>query len=87
MKSSIILVLILTLFFKPSFPQEEKVLSFSLEDCIVKALKDNLTVAVEVYNPDLADASLAKAKEFFLPRFTLFLWFSKYPREETSPWV
>jgi len=68
MKSSIILVLILTLFFTPSFPQEEKVLSFSLEDCIVKALKDNLTVAVEVYNPDLADASLSKAKEFFLPR-------------------
>jgi outer membrane protein TolC len=68
MKSSIILVLILTLFFTPSFPQEEKVLSFSLEDCVVKALKDNLTVAVEVYNPDLADASLSKAKEFFLPR-------------------
>ena len=68
MKSSIILVLILTLFFKPSFSQEEKVLSFSLEDCILKALKDNLTVAVEVYNPDLADASLSRAKEFFLPR-------------------
>ncbi len=68
MKSSIILVLILTLFFKPSFSQEEKVLSLSLEDCIVKALKDNLTVAVEVYNPDLADATLSKAREFFLPR-------------------
>ena len=71
MKASIILVLILTLFFKPSFPQEEKVLSFSLEDCIVKALKDNLTVAVEVYNPDLADVSLTKAKEFFSPRLDL----------------
>ena len=68
MKSSIILVLVLTLFFKPSFSQEDKALSFSLEDCIVKALKDNLNVAVEVYNPDLADASLSKAKEFFLPR-------------------
>jgi len=86
MKSSFILVLILTLFFKPSFSQEEKILSFSLEDCIVKALKDNLTVAVEVYNPDLADASLSKAKEFFT-LITQFLWFSKYPREETSPWV
>ena len=73
MKSSFILVLILTLFFKPSFSQEEKILSFSLEDCIVKALKDNLTVAVEVYNPDLADASLAKAKEFFLPRLDVGL--------------
>ncbi len=84
MKASIILVLILTLFFKPSFPQEEKVLSFSLEDCIVKALKDNLTVAVEVYNPDLADASLAKAKEFFLPR--LDLGFGNERTENPSFW-
>jgi len=84
MKSSIILVLILTLFFKPSFPQEEKVLSFSLEDCIVKALKDNLTVAVEVYNPDLADASLTKAKEFFLPR--LDLGFGNERTENPSFW-
>ncbi len=38
MKSSVILVLVLTLFLKPSFPQEGRALSFSLEDCIVKAL-------------------------------------------------
>lgn len=82
MKSSIILVLVLTLFFKPSFPQEDKALSFSLEDCIVKALKDNLNVAVEVYNPDLADASLTKAKEFFLPR--LDLSFGKQHTESPS---
>jgi outer membrane protein TolC len=68
MRATLILVLVLTLFFKPSFSQEEKVLSFSLEDCIIKALKDNLTVAVEVYNPDIADASLSQAREFFLPR-------------------
>jgi outer membrane protein TolC len=68
MRASLVLVLVLTLFLKPSFSQEEKVLSFSLEDCVVKALKDNLTVAVEVYNPDIADASLSQAREFFLPR-------------------
>jgi len=84
MKSSIILVLVLTLFFKPSFAQEERVLSFSLEDCIVKALKDNLNVAVEVYNPDLADASLTKAKEFFLPR--LDLGFGNERTENPSYW-
>ena len=84
MKANLILVLILTLFFKPSFPQEEGVLSFSLEDCIVKALKDNLNVAVEVYNPDLADASLAKAKEFFLPR--LDVGFGNEQTENPSYW-
>ncbi len=81
-KSNIILVLVLTLFFKPSFSQEEKAVSFSLEDCIVKALKDNLNVAVEVYNPDLADASLTKAKEFFSPR--LDLSFGKEQTENPS---
>jgi len=84
MKSSIILVLVLTLFFKPSFSQEDRALSFSLEDCIVKALKDNLNVAVEVYNPDLADASLTKAKEFFLPR--LDLGFGNERTENPSYW-
>jgi len=84
MKTSLILVLILTLFLKPSFSQEEKVLSFSLEDCIVKALKDNLTVAVEVYNPDIADASLSQAKEFFLPR--LDVGFGNERTENPSFW-
>ncbi len=84
MKSSIILVLILALFFKPSFPQEEKALSLSLEDCVVKALKDNLTVAVEVYNPDLADATLSKAREFFLPR--LDVSFGNERTENPSFW-
>ena len=73
MKKSFILVLILALFYRPSFSKEEEVLSLSLEDCVVKTLKDNLRVAVEVYNPDLADASLTKAKEFFMPRFDLDL--------------
>ncbi len=73
MKKSFILVLILALFFRPSLSEEEEVLSLSLEDCVVKTLKDNLRVAVEVYNPDLADASLTKAKEFFMPRFDLDL--------------
>lgn len=70
-KASFLPILILVLLFKPSFPEEKEVLSLSLEDCIVKALKDNLNVAVEVYSPELADVSLTKAKELFMPRFDL----------------
>jgi len=70
-KAIIIPVLILALFFKPSYSQENEVLSLSLEDCIIKALKDNLRIAVEVYNPELADVSLTKAKELFMPHFNL----------------
>ncbi len=73
MKTKAILIpaLILFLLFKPSFTEEQEVLSLSLEDCIVRALKDNLQVAIEVYNPELADISLTKAKEYFVPRFDL----------------
>jgi len=67
-KSFFISVAVLTLLFKPLFGQEKE-LSFSLEDCILKALKENLKVAVEAYNPELADAYLSKAKELFMPRF------------------
>jgi len=47
--------------------QEEKSLSLSLEDCILKAMENNLGVAIEVLNPELADISVSVANEKFLP--------------------
>jgi outer membrane protein TolC len=85
-KAIVIPVLILSLFFKPSYSQEKEVLSLSLEDCIVKALKDNLRVAVEIYNPELADVSLTKAKEFFMPRFNLEFGTQK-TKSPSSWWI
>lgn len=70
-KMSLIFLLFLAFLFMPSFSFGEKTLSLSLEDCILKALKNNLQVAVEVYNPQLADVSLTRAKELFMPRFDL----------------
>jgi outer membrane protein TolC len=49
-----------------TFAQENKK-SLSLEDCIVGALKNNLRVAVEVLNPDIADVSVTRANEKYLP--------------------
>jgi len=68
---SFISVLILVLFFKPCYSQQEKTLSLTLEECVIRALKDNLNVAVEVINPELADTSLTKAKETFMPRLDI----------------
>lgn len=68
MRRMIIPALIFILFFKPCYSEEEEVYSLTLEECILRALKDNLNVAVEVINPDLADASLTRAKETFMPR-------------------
>jgi outer membrane protein TolC len=55
----------------PVLAQEQQVLNLSLEECIAKALKNNLNVAIEQINPELADIQLAKAREFFMPRFEL----------------
>ncbi|MCK4558033.1 MAG: TolC family protein, partial [Candidatus Aminicenantes bacterium] len=68
-KAIILPILIIFLFFKPCYSEEEKVISLTLEECVIKALKDNLSVAVEVINPELAEASVSKAKETFMPRF------------------
>lgn len=51
--------------------QEEKTLSLSLEDCILKALKNNLGVAIDVLTPELSDISVSLAKEKFMPQFSL----------------
>ncbi len=57
--------------------QTEKQLS--LDDCIIGALKNNLGLAVEVYNPQLADISVTQAKEKFVPSLIL-----GYDKQETN---
>ena len=70
-KKILLSVLILAVLAGPAFSQDKEVLSLSLEDCVAKALKNNLSLAVEVYNPEIAQANLTRAKEIFMPRFDL----------------
>jgi outer membrane protein TolC len=83
-KASFIVVLILILFFRPCYSQQEETFSLTLEECVIRALKDNLSVAVEVINPELADTSLTKAKETFMPR--LDIGFGNERVENPSYW-
>jgi len=39
----------------------------TLKDCIVRAIKYNLGVAVQVYSSELADLTVAKSREIYLP--------------------
>ncbi|MGB8953580.1 MAG: TolC family protein [Candidatus Aminicenantales bacterium] len=64
-------VLILALVAGEGRCQEKEILSLSLEECLAKALKNNLQVAVEVYNPELADIAVTRAREIFTPRFEM----------------
>ena len=50
--------------------QGEKTLSLSLDDCIMRALKNNLGVAIDVLTPQLSEVSVSLAKEKFLPQFS-----------------
>ncbi len=45
--------------------------SLSLQDCIAQTLKNNIGVAIQILNPELANAGVALAKEKWLPTFTL----------------
>jgi outer membrane protein TolC len=75
----IFILSIFSLIGLPSFGEEEEVVSLSLEECVLKALKNNLNVAVESYNPEIAAISVTQAKEFFMPRFDL-----DFSRQETK---
>ncbi len=71
--------LFLCLTISSQAQQNEKTLSLSLEDCILKAMKNNLGVAIDVLDPELADISVALSQEKFLPQLSLF-----YNKSNTS---
>lgn len=77
-------VLILALFVPALSAQQTPEVSLTLSDAIVKAMKNNLNLAVEVYNPDLADETLARARQAFYP--TLGLGFNRVSNESPSYW-
>ena len=74
-KRTIGIFVFLSLFFvQMSFPQQkENSLSLSLQDCILKAMKNNLGVAIEVLNPELSDISVTLAGEKFWPGLSFSL--------------
>ncbi len=78
------IMLILALATSLWSQQTEKKLS--LDDCIVGALKNNLGLAVEVFNPQLADISIRQAKEKFVPN--LYLGFNRQETNQPSfSWI
>lgn len=49
---------------------QENAISLSLEECIRKTIENNLSWAVQVLNPQLAEISVAQAKEKFMPQLS-----------------
>jgi len=72
-------ILLLLLAFGTTLWGQQAEKQLSLDDCIVGALKNNLSLAVEVFNPQLADISITQAKEKFVPSLVL-----GYDKQETN---
>jgi outer membrane protein TolC len=69
------LIALVLLFPLVSFGQEkqesnEAVLALTLEDAIMRTLKNNYGVAIQVLNPEIADLSVSKAREIFYPQLS-----------------
>lgn len=76
--------LVLALLGGFALGQEKKDVSLTLEDSIVQALRNNLNVAVEVLNPELAAASVSQARQYFMPTFQVDLTGNRM--EQLSTW-
>ncbi len=61
---------------------QDKPAAFTLNECIVQAVKRNLGVAVQVYSSELASLSVARSREKFLP--TLGFDFGKQDQNSAS---
>jgi len=77
--------LVLALLGGFAIGQENKDVSLTLEDSIVQALRNNLNVAVEVLTPELASASVSRARQFFMPTFQIDLTGNRYEQLSSGP--
>ncbi len=69
-----------------AFSQEKKpqALALTLNECIARALANNLDLSLEAFNPEIQDASISVAKERYLPEFSLGYFNQKQTIQ--SPW-
>ncbi|MBN1939525.1 MAG: TolC family protein [Candidatus Aminicenantes bacterium] len=65
------MIIIIGSLWSPISAAERKVLTLTLDEAIARALKNNLDIAVQAFNPELAAGQLIKAREAFLPQFAL----------------
>ncbi|MGB8960254.1 MAG: TolC family protein [Candidatus Aminicenantales bacterium] len=72
LKATLALAALALILAAPGFGQEAPgTLSMSLEECIVKALKDNLGVAIQVLGPEISAEGVSLAKEQYFPTLSL----------------
>ena len=61
---------------------QQRELKMTLDECIVSAVKNNLDIAVQVFNPQIAEMTIKQATERFLPQLTF--GYNKQSRQSPS---
>ncbi|MFO7734534.1 MAG: TolC family protein [Candidatus Aminicenantes bacterium] len=66
-----LLVVALALAAPSSGQENNGTLQLSLEECIVRALRDNLGVAIQVLGPEISGEGVSRAQEKYIPSLSL----------------
>lgn len=87
MKKAVILFGIILMFTAFLYSQEKTAETFqlTLKDCILKALEDNLDIAVQAYDPAISDLSVNQAKEVYWPQ--VGLGYTNFNYNRLSNWA
>ncbi len=92
MKRSKVFLTLITLccllFPAMALAQEEKgkVLNLTLEEAVARALKNNLQLAIQLLSPELADLSVKRAKEKYIPTMS-FNFSRRSTNQATYSWL
>ena len=71
-KTTLVLLVFALLAAVPAFGQDAKgTLSMSLDECIVRALKDNLGVAIQILGPEISAEGVTRAQEKYVPTLSM----------------
>ena len=70
MKKTTVFIAVVIFCFGVLYSQEKasETVQLSLMDCILKAMEDNLDIAVQAYDPAIADLSVNQAREIYWPQ-------------------
>jgi outer membrane protein TolC len=86
LKSKSTITILLILMFAAGGWSQENERSLTLDECIKTALKNNLGLAVEILNPEIAQASISLAQERFLPQFSM-RYFTQNTNTPSFSWI
>ena len=87
MKKAVILSGIIFMLVVVLYSQEKTVetIQLTLEDCILRAMEDNLDIAVQTFDPAIADLSVIQAREIYWPQVGFS--YSNYSWNRLSNWA